>query len=69
MTLLNQKTFNRNANDIINLIIIEHYQNDYKGQLFKTNDKEYPIVSNIKDYLTKKTPPTVSTSSAPQMTF
>ena len=48
------ENFNRNANDIINLIIIEHYQNDYKGQLFKTNDKEYPIVSNIKDYLTKK---------------
>lgn len=51
---LESEDFNRNANDIINLIIIEHYQNDYKGQLFKTNDKEYPIVSNIKDYLTKK---------------
>ena len=51
---LESENFNRNANDIINLIIIEHYQNDYKGQLFKTNDKEYPIVSNIKDYLTKK---------------
>ena len=51
---LESEKFNQNANDIINLIIIEHYQNDYKGQLFKTNDKEYPIVSNIKDYLTKK---------------
>lgn len=51
---LESEDFNRNANNIINLIIIEHYQNDYKGQLFKTNDKEYPIVSNIKDYLTKK---------------
>lgn len=51
---LESENFNRNANDIINLIIIEHYENDYKGQLFKTNDKEYPIVSNIKDYLTKK---------------
>lgn len=51
---LESEDFNRNANDIINLIIIEHYQNDYKRQLFKTNDKEYPIVSNIKDYLTKK---------------
>lgn len=51
---LESEDFNRNANDIINLIIIEHYQNDYKGQLFKTNDKKYPIVSDIKDYLTKK---------------
>lgn len=45
---------NQKANDAINNLIIEHYQNDYKGQLFKTNDKEYPIVSDIKDYLTKK---------------
>ena len=51
---LESEDFNQNANDIIKHIIIEHYQNDYKGQLFKTNDKEYPIVSNIKDYLTKK---------------
>ena len=48
------ENFNRNANDIINLIIIEHYENDYKGQLFETNDKEYPIISDIKDYLAKK---------------
>ena len=46
--------FNQNANNIINLIIIEHYENDYKGQLFETNDKERPIVSDIKDYLAKK---------------
>ena len=45
---------NQKANDAINNLIIEHYQNDYKGQRFKTNDKEYPIVSDIKDYLTKK---------------
>ena len=51
---LESEEINQNANDIINLIIIEHYQNDYKGQLFKTNDKEYPIISDIKDYLTKK---------------
>lgn len=51
---LESEDFNRNANDIINLIIIEHYENDYKGQLFKTNDKEYPIISDIKDYLAKK---------------
>ena len=46
--------FNRNTNDIINHIIIKHYENDYKGQLFETNDKEYPIISDIKDYLTNK---------------
>lgn len=51
---LESEDFNRNANDIINLIIIEHYQNDYKGQLFKTNDKKHPIISDIKDYLTSK---------------
>lgn len=51
---LESEDFNRNANNIINLIIIEHYQNNYKGQLFKTNDKEYPIISDIKDYLAKK---------------
>lgn len=51
---LESEKINQNANDIINLIIIEHYQNDYKGQLFKTNDNEHPIISDIKDYLTKK---------------
>lgn len=51
---LESEEINQNANDIINLIIIEHYQNDYKGQLFKTNDNEHPIISDIKDYLTKK---------------
>lgn len=51
---LESEDFNQNANDIINLIIIEHYENDYKGQLFETNDKEYPIISDIKDYLAKK---------------
>lgn len=51
---LESENFNRNANNIINLIIIEHYQNDYKGQLFKTNDKEHPIISDIKNYLAKK---------------
>lgn len=51
---LESEDFNRNANDIINLIIIEHYENDYKGQLFETNDKKYPIISDIKDYLTSK---------------
>lgn len=45
---------NQKANDLINSLIIEQYQNDYKGQLFKTNDKEHPIISDIKDYLTKK---------------
>lgn len=51
---LESEEFNQNANDIIKHIIIEHYQNDYKGQLFETNDKEYPIISDIKDYLTSK---------------
>lgn len=51
---LESEEFNQNANNIINLIIIEHYENDYKGQLFETNDKEYPIISDIKDYLTNK---------------
>lgn len=46
--------FNRNTNDIINLIIIEQYQNDYRELLFETNDNEHPIVSNIKNYLAKK---------------
>ena len=32
---------NQKANDLINSLIIEQYQNDYKGQLFKTNDKEH----------------------------
>ena len=48
------KEVNRNANDIINLIIIEQYQNDYRGLLFETNDKERPIVSDINDYLATK---------------
>lgn len=51
---LESEDTNQKANELINSIIIEHYQNNYKGQLFKTNDKEYPIVSDIKDYLTKK---------------
>lgn len=45
---------NQKANDLINSLIIEQYQNDYKGQLFKTNDKEHPIISDIKDYLASK---------------
>lgn len=51
---LESEDFNRNANDIINLIIIEQYQNDYRGLLFETNDKERPIVSDINDYLATK---------------
>lgn len=51
---LESEEFNQNANDIIKHIIIEHYENNYKGQLFKTNDKEHPIISDIKDYLTSK---------------
>lgn len=45
---------NQKANTLINNLIIKQYQNNYKGQLFKTNDKEHPIVSDIKDYLAKK---------------
>lgn len=51
---LESEDTNRHANDLINNLIIEHYQNDYRSQLFKTNDKEHPIISDIKDYLTKK---------------
>lgn len=45
---------NRKANTLINNLIIEQYQNNYKGQLFKTNDKEHPFVSDINDYLATK---------------
>ena len=51
---LESENVNRHANDLINNLIIKQYQNNYKGQLFKTNDKEHPIVSDIKDYLAKK---------------
>lgn len=51
---LESEDINRNANNLINNLIIKQYQNNYKGQLFKTNDKEHPIISDIKDYLTKK---------------
>ena len=51
---LESENVNRHANDLINNLIIKQYQNNYKDQLFKTNDKEHPIVSDIKDYLAKK---------------
>lgn len=51
---LESEDTNRQANDLINNLIIEHYQNDYRSQLFKTNDKERPIISDIKDYLASK---------------
>ena len=51
---LESEDVNRHANTLINNLIIEQYQNNYKSQLFKTNNKEHPIISDIKDYLTKK---------------
>lgn len=51
---LESEDANHHVNELINNLIIEHYQNNHKGQLFKTNDKEYPIVSDIKDYLASK---------------
>ena len=36
---------NQKANTLINNLIIEQYQSNYKGQLFKTNDKERPFIS------------------------
>jgi hypothetical protein len=51
---LESEDVNRHANTLINNLIIEQYQNNYKSQLFKTNDKEHPIISDIKDYLANK---------------
>ena len=51
---LESEDINHHANDSINNLIIEQYQNNYKGRLFKTNDKEHPIVSDINDYIATK---------------
>lgn len=51
---LESKEANQKANELINTLIIEQYQNSYKGQLFKTTDNQHPIISDIKDYLASK---------------